>query len=185
MLTVDERKVLLAPHLVNYGFVRELLKRDFTIIEVPVEEYWDLALNGVTLAPGKVVMNAGSPTVVQRARAARRRGDPGRLLGEPPLRDRRASTAPPSSSSATSPGRNGGAVSGRGSQAGVTSSAGLVVTRVRSDPSGRIVQISPPHVRDWHDAEKAIREPSGAHATDPMPLRVTTLWGSLPSACMT
>jgi N-dimethylarginine dimethylaminohydrolase len=65
MLTVDERKVLLAPHLVNYGFVRELVKRDFTIIEVPVEEYWDLALNGVTLSPGRVVMNAGSPTVVR------------------------------------------------------------------------------------------------------------------------
>jgi N-dimethylarginine dimethylaminohydrolase len=65
MLTVDERKCLLAPHLVNYGFVRELVKRDFTIIEVPVEEYWDLALNGVTLAPGKVVMNAGSPTVLR------------------------------------------------------------------------------------------------------------------------
>jgi N-dimethylarginine dimethylaminohydrolase len=65
MLTVDERTCLLAPHLVNYGFVRELVKRDFRIIEVPVEEYWDLALNGVTLAPGKVVMNAGSPTVVK------------------------------------------------------------------------------------------------------------------------
>jgi N-dimethylarginine dimethylaminohydrolase len=65
MLTVDERKVLLAPHLVNYGFVRELIRREFTIIEVPVEEYWDLALNGVTLAPGKVVMNAGSPTALR------------------------------------------------------------------------------------------------------------------------
>jgi len=65
MMTVDERTVLLAPHLVNYGFVRELIKRDYTIVEVPVEEYWDLALNGVTLAPGKVVMNAGSPTVVK------------------------------------------------------------------------------------------------------------------------
>jgi len=65
MLTVDERTCLLAPHLVNYGFVRELVKRDFTIIEVPVDEYWDLALNGVTLAPGKVVMNAGSPTTVK------------------------------------------------------------------------------------------------------------------------
>ena len=65
MLAVDERTVLLAPHLVNYGFVRELVRRDYTIIEVPVEEYWDLALNGVTLAPGKVVMNAGSPTVVK------------------------------------------------------------------------------------------------------------------------
>ena len=49
--------------LSNLGI--ELVKRDFTIIEVPVEEYWDLALNGVTLAPGKVVMNAGSPTVVR------------------------------------------------------------------------------------------------------------------------
>ena len=65
MLVVDERTVLLAPHLVNYGFVRELLRRDYTIVEVPVEEYWDLALNGVTLAPGKIVVNAGSPTVVQ------------------------------------------------------------------------------------------------------------------------
>jgi N-dimethylarginine dimethylaminohydrolase len=65
MLTVDERTVLLAPHLVNYGFVRELVRRDYAIVEVPVEEYWDLALNGVTLAPGKVVINAGSPTVVK------------------------------------------------------------------------------------------------------------------------
>ena len=65
MLTVDHRKVLLAPHLVNYGFVRELVRRDYTIIEVPVEEYWDLALNGVTLEAGKVIINAGSPTVVK------------------------------------------------------------------------------------------------------------------------
>jgi N-dimethylarginine dimethylaminohydrolase len=65
MLTVDERKVLLAPHLVNYGFVRYLMERDYTVIEVPVDEYWDLAINGVTLAPGKVVMNAGSPTVLR------------------------------------------------------------------------------------------------------------------------
>ena len=65
MLTVDHGKVLLAPHLVNYGFVRELIKRGYTIIEVPVEEYWDLALNGVTLSPGRVLMNAGSPTVVK------------------------------------------------------------------------------------------------------------------------
>jgi N-dimethylarginine dimethylaminohydrolase len=65
MLTVDERKVLLAPHLVNYGFIRELKRRDVTILEVPLEEYWDLAINGVTLAPGKVVINRGSPTVVE------------------------------------------------------------------------------------------------------------------------
>jgi N-dimethylarginine dimethylaminohydrolase len=65
MLTVDHGKVLLAPHLVNYGFVRELIRRGYEIIEVPVEEYWDLALNGVTLSPGRVVMNAGSPSVVK------------------------------------------------------------------------------------------------------------------------
>ena len=65
MLTVDHGKVLLAPHLVNYGFVRELLRRDYEIIEVPVEEYWDLALNGVTLSPGRVIMNAGSPSVLR------------------------------------------------------------------------------------------------------------------------
>jgi len=35
------------------------------VIEVPPEEYWDLACNAVTLAPGKVVMNAGSPSVVR------------------------------------------------------------------------------------------------------------------------
>jgi N-dimethylarginine dimethylaminohydrolase len=65
MLAVDERKVLLAPHLVNYGFVRELRRRDVELIEVPLEEYWDLAINGVTLAPGKVLLNEGSPTVVR------------------------------------------------------------------------------------------------------------------------
>jgi N-dimethylarginine dimethylaminohydrolase len=55
---------VLAPHLVDYGFVRYLKGRDIKIIEVPVEEYWDLAVNAVTLAPGKVVMNAGAPSTV-------------------------------------------------------------------------------------------------------------------------
>jgi N-dimethylarginine dimethylaminohydrolase len=63
-LVPDERLVVLAPHLVNYGFVRWLMERDFRIVEVPLEEYWDLAVNGVTLEPGKVVLNAGSPAVV-------------------------------------------------------------------------------------------------------------------------
>lgn len=34
-------------------------------IEVPVEEYWDLAVNAVTLEPGKLVMNAGSPSTLR------------------------------------------------------------------------------------------------------------------------
>lgn len=65
LMVPDEGLAVLAPHLVNYGFVGELKRRGFKIIDVPVEEYWDLAVNGVTLAPGKVVMNAGSPTVVK------------------------------------------------------------------------------------------------------------------------
>jgi N-dimethylarginine dimethylaminohydrolase len=64
VMVPDHGLAVLAPHLVDYGFVRYLAKRDFKIIEVPIEEYWDLAVNAVTLEPGKVVMNAGSPSVV-------------------------------------------------------------------------------------------------------------------------
>jgi arginine deiminase len=65
-LVPDRGVIVLAPHLVNYGFVRWLKERDYAIVEVPVEEYWDLAVNGVTLAPGKVVVNRGSPRVVEQ-----------------------------------------------------------------------------------------------------------------------
>ena len=61
----DDRVIVLAPHLVNYGFVRWLMERDYRIVEVPLDEYWDLAVNGVTLEPGKVVINRGSSTVVE------------------------------------------------------------------------------------------------------------------------
>jgi N-dimethylarginine dimethylaminohydrolase len=64
VMVPDVGLAVLAPHLVDYAFVRYLKRRDVKIIEVPVEEYWDLAVNAVTLEPGKVVMNAGSPTVV-------------------------------------------------------------------------------------------------------------------------
>jgi N-dimethylarginine dimethylaminohydrolase len=60
----DHGVAVLAPHLVDYEFVRYLMRRDFKVIEVPVEEYWDLAVNAVTLEPGKVVMNAGAPSTV-------------------------------------------------------------------------------------------------------------------------
>jgi N-dimethylarginine dimethylaminohydrolase len=66
VMVPDVRVAVLAPHLVNYGFVRWLLERDFRIVEVPIEEYWALAVNAVTLSPGKVVMNAGSHTVKRR-----------------------------------------------------------------------------------------------------------------------
>jgi N-dimethylarginine dimethylaminohydrolase len=65
LMVPDIGVAVLAPHLVDYAFVRYLKRRDVKIIEVPVEEYWDLAVNGVTLEPGKVVMNAGSPSVVK------------------------------------------------------------------------------------------------------------------------
>ena len=65
LMVPDDHVAVLAPQLVNYGFVRYLMRNDWKVIEVPPEEYWDLACNAVTLAPGKVVMNAGSPTVVE------------------------------------------------------------------------------------------------------------------------
>jgi N-dimethylarginine dimethylaminohydrolase len=65
LLVPDQGLVVLAPHLVNYGFVRYLNRRGIKVIDVPLEEYWDLAINGVTLAPGKVLINSGSPTVVK------------------------------------------------------------------------------------------------------------------------
>lgn len=42
------------------------MRNDWKVIEFPPEEYWGLACNAVTLEPGKVVMNAGSPIVVDR-----------------------------------------------------------------------------------------------------------------------
>jgi N-dimethylarginine dimethylaminohydrolase len=87
VMVPDLGLAVLAPQLVDYGFVRYLKRRDIKIIEVPVEEYWDLAVNAVTLAPGKVVMNAGAINR-QRTRARGRRSDPGRLLGESQIRDR-------------------------------------------------------------------------------------------------
>src|SRR5579864_4083786 len=62
VMVPDAGVAVLAPHLVDYGFVRYLNRRDIRIIEVPMEEYWDLAVNALTLEPGKVVMNAGAPT---------------------------------------------------------------------------------------------------------------------------
>ena len=75
MLTVDERTALLAAYLVNYGFVRELVRRDYTIVRCLVEACWDLALCGVTLTRGGR-MNAGWPTAVQalKKRATRTPG---------------------------------------------------------------------------------------------------------------
>ncbi|MGI8421723.1 MAG: dimethylarginine dimethylaminohydrolase family protein [Gaiellaceae bacterium] len=64
LMVPDHGVAVVAPHLVNYGFVRYLMRNDWKVVEVPVEEYWGLAVNAVTLEPGKVVMNAGSPTTV-------------------------------------------------------------------------------------------------------------------------
>jgi N-dimethylarginine dimethylaminohydrolase len=70
LMVPDRRVAVLAPHLVDYAFVRYLMRNDWKVIEVPVEEYWGLAVNAVTLEPGKVIMNAGSPTVVDRLEQA-------------------------------------------------------------------------------------------------------------------
>lgn len=60
LMVPDAGVCVLSPNLVNYGFVRYLQKRKVRIIEIAPDEYWDLAVNAVTLEPGKVVMNAGS-----------------------------------------------------------------------------------------------------------------------------
>ena len=65
VMVPDVGLAVLAPHLADYAFVRYLKRRDIKIIEVPVEEYWDLAVNGVTLEPGKLLLNAGSPETVK------------------------------------------------------------------------------------------------------------------------
>jgi len=70
LMVPDIRVAVLSPHLVNYAFVRYLQQRKFRIIEVPLDEYWDLAVNAVTLEPGKVVMNAGSRTTVKALKKA-------------------------------------------------------------------------------------------------------------------
>lgn len=61
LMVADLGVVALFPSLVNYSFVRYLQRMKFKIIEVPQKEYWDLAVNAVTLGPGKVIMNRGSP----------------------------------------------------------------------------------------------------------------------------
>jgi N-dimethylarginine dimethylaminohydrolase len=65
LMVPAERVAVVAPWLVNYGFVRHLMREGWDVIDVPREEYWALACNAVTLEPGKVVMNAGSTTVVK------------------------------------------------------------------------------------------------------------------------
>ncbi|MGH9030010.1 MAG: dimethylarginine dimethylaminohydrolase family protein [Acidimicrobiales bacterium] len=70
LMVPDQGIAVLAPQLVDYAFVRELYRRDVRIIEVPVEEYWDLAVNAVTLEAGRVVMNAGSPATLKELEAA-------------------------------------------------------------------------------------------------------------------
>jgi len=68
MMVPDIGVCVLYPGLVNYGFVRYLQQRKIKIVEVPPEEYWDLAVNGVTLSPGKVIVNSGSKETIARLR---------------------------------------------------------------------------------------------------------------------
>ena len=65
LMAADLGVVVLYPALVNYSFVRYLKRMNFDIVEVPQKEYWDLAVNGVTLQAGKVIMNKGSPRTIK------------------------------------------------------------------------------------------------------------------------
>ena len=68
MMVPDIGVCVLYPGLVNYGFVRYLQQRKIKIIEVTPEEYWNLAVNGVTLEPGKVILNSGSKKTIRALR---------------------------------------------------------------------------------------------------------------------
>ncbi len=66
LLSPDVGTVIFYPDLVNYAFVRYLHANKFTVVEVPPEEYWDLAVNGVILEPGRIVTCKGSPKTTER-----------------------------------------------------------------------------------------------------------------------
>jgi N-dimethylarginine dimethylaminohydrolase len=58
---VDEGKLLVYSRLMPVPFREELLERDFTLLEVPDEEYATMGTNVLALAPGRCLALAGNP----------------------------------------------------------------------------------------------------------------------------
>lgn len=58
---VDKGKLLVYSRLMPVSFREELLERDFTLLEVPDEEYATMGTNVLALAPGRCLALAGNP----------------------------------------------------------------------------------------------------------------------------
>jgi N-dimethylarginine dimethylaminohydrolase len=67
---VAERTAVVYPPLMTVSFVTELHRREWTLIEVPDEEFETLGCNVLALAPGRVLVCEGSPVTRSRLEAA-------------------------------------------------------------------------------------------------------------------
>lgn len=66
VMVPDIGLAVVAPQIVDYTFIKYLKERDIKVLEVPLDEYWKLATNGVNIEPGKVIINEGSEEVFER-----------------------------------------------------------------------------------------------------------------------
>lgn len=67
---VDHRKAVVYSKQMPVTFRKELIRRGFTLIEVPDEEYDTMACNVLALEPGLVLMIKGNPITRDRMRKA-------------------------------------------------------------------------------------------------------------------
>ena len=68
LLVADLGLAVIYPDLVDYSFIRYLKKMKVKTIEVPTKEYWELAVNGVLLEAGKVIVNSGAKETIAALR---------------------------------------------------------------------------------------------------------------------
>ncbi|MFN3621655.1 MAG: hypothetical protein ACK4TI_02070, partial [Nitrososphaerales archaeon] len=67
-MTADLGLVVIYPDLVDYSFIKYLKKMKVRTIEVPPKEYWALAVNGVLLEAGKVIVNSEAKETIAALR---------------------------------------------------------------------------------------------------------------------
>ena len=68
LLMADIGLAVVAPYFFDYSFVRYLANHKVKMIDVPMDEYWDLTCNGITLEAGKVIVNKGAPKTIAKLR---------------------------------------------------------------------------------------------------------------------
>jgi N-dimethylarginine dimethylaminohydrolase len=65
---IDARLAVVYPKLMPVAFYQELLRRQFTLVEIPDAEYETMACNVLALAPRRCLMVAGNPLTERRLR---------------------------------------------------------------------------------------------------------------------